>query len=1660
MNNLPTLIELFAEQVQKTPAATAIVCGSEQVTFQELHTKLIQIASLLQQYDVAEGDRVALYLPRNIDLIAAMLAIMHLGAIYVPLDQSYPEKRNQIIIQNSAAKLVLFQEQKLDTDILQVEVSSDDVESNPIASEPRAKANDIAYLIYTSGSTGTPKGVQISHANVCYMLNWAASLVSAELRSGMLASTSICFDLSVFEIFLPLTHGGSVYLVNNILDVMAADFNLPIKLINTVPSAIQELIYANAIPGSVAMVCLAGEALKQETVNALYANANIKQVYNLYAPSETTTYSTCHLCEKDQAEPMVPIGKAIPGTKLLILNDNLNPLPPLVKGEIYILGSGVTRGYYNNPAETEKKFIQHQVGDKTITLYKTGDLAKVNSKGILEYCGRVDNQIKIRGYRVELSEIETSILQQPAIDDVIVINKSDSTGSNQLIAFYKSEHDNIAGTLKSQLSSELPKHLIPAKFIQLEKFPQTLNGKVDRNALLNLASQQDNLGADSGEELTSLESSIAKLWSDVLDVSVENNQADFFELGGHSLLAARLASRIHTQFKILIDLKDVFCHQVLQDLAKFVDEQVAAGELITESMDTQIQPGITYPLSFAQQRLWFLEQVEKGKPISNIPIAIRINGDLNIAALKTAVQTIIARHSALRTKYVAQDGVPQQIIRSGYEIEIEQTQLDNAALLDSVLLNEAHRPFDLENDLLIRLKLIMLNSSEQVLMITQHHIASDAWSLSIFIRELSELYNAELSKREVNLGDDYLQYAAYSLMQNKHKLKQDQFDYWEEKLHNCPELTNFPTDHPREPVQSYVGAMEYFQLPEDLQAKLKSLAKANKVTLFPVLYSCFQILLQRYTNTDDLCTGILSANRDLEQVENSIGFFVNSLPIRIDFSNLASFKELLNYTQTNVLEALAHQNVPFDQLVEHLNVTRHPSHHPLFQVLFTLQNALEGELQLDGVELEEIEFDRKISKFDLTMMFVENNSKLKGIVEYSTGLFKPETIRTMIQHYINIMTCICDNPEIELSQVSLLDRQTSNQIMNDWNATKFSIPTDQSVISLFEQQVESTPNSIAVFTDSESLTYTDLNSRANQLAHSLTNYGVTSDMPVAVVLDRSIDAIISLLAILKLGAYYVPLDPATPEQRLSLIFEDAEIMFVVTNTAYADLIPSGMIFPICIDDASNSTSNLPQTNLNTETKADDLIYMMYTSGSTGKPKGVLTPNIGVVRLVKNTNYVSITPDDVFLQVSPLAFDGSTFEIWGALLNGASVCLLSPGVPQLSELANKLEKHNVSILFITTQLFNALTEHYLHIIVKLKYLLFGGEIASIDHVNKFIAQNSGCTLCNVYGPTETTTYATYYPITSIVPKDSILPIGKPIGNTQVYLLDENLQLVPPGIAGEIYIGGLGLAHGYLNRDDLTAEKFIQSPFNSSERLYRSGDLGNLRPDGNVEFLRRVDSQVKLRGYRIELEEVEKQLREIGEVLDAVVVLKQQPQPRLIAYLKTHLSHDEVNQKVIPEIKTKLPDYMVPSGFMILEQFPLNNNGKVDHKKLPEVEMMTTVNQASQAEHASQLHQTITDIWQQTLGHTNFSHQDNYFEVGGNSLALVHAAELFAKNLSGAGFTTIPSITDLFQYTTIQQLADFIGSASNNQDSDQAQDYASLRKNRRSRRRANLQESAEN
>ena len=1545
--------ELFEAQAEKTPDAVALVFEQQQVTYRELNTRANQLAHYLQSMGVGPEVLVGICLERSMEMVVGMLGILKVGGAYLPLDPEYPKERLAFMVEDAQVRVVVSQlsikERLPETGVLCLDCEDERL-SQLDTRNPRSGVGqgNLAYVIYTSGSTGKPKGVAIEHNSVMALMAWSKKVFTLEELNGVLASTSISFDLSVFEIFLPLTVGGRIILVENALQLANIDGEIKVTLVNTVPSVISELVNMKNIPASVQVVNLAGEALKNKLVQKIYQFDSVKKVYNLYGPSEDTTYSTFALMKKEGKDVPV-IGHPIDNTQIFILDNSCRPVPVGIPGELCIGGTGLARGYFNRPELTAERFISNPFSDAGTRLYKSGDLARFLPDGNIEFLGRIDNQVKIRGFRIELGEIESVLGQHPSVQDNTVLVRDASATDKRIVAYIVSDQNFDTKELRAYLKIILPDYMIPSAFVTIEKLPLTPNGKIDRTALLRLPVDSSLSEESYVAPSTPVEELVAENWVEILGVERVGIHDNFFDLGGHSLLATQAISRVRSVFQVDLPLRYLFENPTLEAFAGGILTRNARIE--TEDLKSVERPG-NFPLSFAQERLWFLDRLVPDSPFYNISVSLFITGSLQVKILEKTFKELVRRHEALRTSFISNDdGKPSQIIDPGLTIEMpildlqSLTNQEKMAEVKRVAKEDEEKVFDLTKAPLMRITLLKLSGEEHVLLMSMHHIISDGWSIGVLNREITILYKAYSAGKEPSLPELEIQYVDFSVWQRRWFSKgiyEAQLEFWKKQLSDLP-LLDLPTDKPRPAIATYHGAVESIDIPVELTKTLKKISLKSGSSLFMTLLSGIMVVFNRYTGQEDIVLGSPIANRVRKELEPLIGFFVNTLALRCDLSGNPRFSDLLSRVRQTTLDAYENQDLPFEHLVDELQPERDMSRNPLVQVSFALQNAPMKEIDFDELTIKPLETETLMVRFDMEFHLFEVQEAMKGFLLYNTDLFESSTIVRLLSHFLNLLKDVGNDPEKKISDYAILAPAERRKLLVDWNyaGTKNlsdELTSDRCIHQMFEEQVERFSGRPAIVMGGDNptgyeLTYRELNEKVNQLAHYLKKEGIKPEIMVGICLERSLDMIISILGILKAGGAYVPLDPVIPEDRLRFIIDDTEIPILITKEKLVQSLEPGKVkLRINLDSDWNRISRESKEDPISTVCPANTAYVIYTSGSTGRPKGVLTTHSNVVRLFHQTqDWYHFNENDIWSLFHSYTFDFSVWEIWGALLFGGKLAIVPFMVSRSpEEFYRFIHKEGVTVLNQTPSAFQQLSlfEESLKEPedLKLRLIIFGGEALDIQSLKPWFQRHGDQSpqLVNMYGITETTVHVSYRPLTMKDTDSRSSMIGLTIPDLQVYLLDRHYNPVPIGVVGELYVGGSGLSRGYLKASALTADRFIPNPFSEEDglqkkegsRIYKTGDIARYRSGseghpGDIEYLGRADNQVKIRGFRIEPGEIEALLTRHTMVQNSIVIDQEDSMSNkcLVAYvipdsqeMEVQIESEEWQENLVSDWKT--------------------------------------------------------------------------------------------------------------------------------------------------------------
>ncbi len=1614
VDNITRLIE---EQAERTPHSIALSFEDDHLTYRELNDRADLLAQHLRARGIGPEAIVALLLERSLELVVSLLAILKAGGAYLPLDPEYPAERIAFMLADSGAQLLLTEQQFfaalpssappalcLDTE-WPAQAGDGARSSTSGASTPlqRASAGNLAYLIYTSGSTGRPKGVMLTHGSLFNHMLWMQQHFALTNEDVVLQKTPLSFDASVWEFWLPLLCGARLALARSGGHRDAAYMVEEIKrqavtTLQVVPTQLRMLEEEGLRGcGSLRRVFCGGEALSAELVAGCREQVPSAEVVNLYGPTEATidaTYWRSQSRDADESGAVIPIGRPIANTRAYVLDERMEIVPEGVAGELYIGGAGLARGYVREAELTAERFVPDNLsGEAGARLYRTGDLVRYLPAGELEFLGRIDHQVKVRGFRIEPGEVETKLARCAGVRESAVVAREDTHGNLRLVAYVVPQEDAAltVGELRRSLSRALPEYMLPSLFVMLDELPCTPNGKLDRRALPEpdpLSSEPETGYAAPRDHI---EEMLADIWAAVLGVERVGIHDNFFELGGHSLLAAQAMSRVQKAFQTVLPLRLLFESPTI---AAFAEQMNAMREADSVVEPPPLRPASRegkLPLSFAQQRLWFLDQLEPGSRAYNMPGAVRISGTLDETALLRALSEIVRRHESLRTSFPLVDGEPVQAIAPPAPLRLPLIDLRDLPLsrrddeLEEIIAREARRPFELAQGPLLRLQLIRQDDDEYVLLVTMHHIISDGWSLDIFLRELGTLYRVYREGGESPLIDLKIQYADFAVWQREWlqgETLESLLAFWKRQLSGTPPVLELPLDHPRPPVRTYHGAKETITLPASLADDLRALGRDEGATLFMTLASAFKILLYRYSGQPEITVGTPSANRNQAEIEELVGFLVNTLVLRTHLSAETTFRDLLGRVRETVIDACTQQDLPFEKLVEELQPDRDVGRTPLFQIMLAQQKALTPVLESAGASFRPMEVETSTAKFDLTLNIAEAEQELRLTLEYSTDLFEAATISRMLGHLRKLLEGIVADPGRCISELPLLTEAEEQQLLVEWNDTGREYPPDEFPYGMFEQQAQRTPDAIAVICGRERLTYSELDARANQLAHLLRDMGVGPETLVGIYMERRVEMLLGILGVHKAGAAYVPIDRTYPRERVKLMLEDANVLVLLTQEALLGSLPENDALTICLDRDWGMVSAQSSESFKSGVLPDNLSHLIYTSGSTGRPKGVAITHRSTATMLRWAQEV-YRPEQLrgVLASTSISFDLSVFEMFLPLSAGGQIILADNAL----ELPVLPASGEVTLVNTVPSAMAELVRSG-GVPDSVKTVNLAGEALKAELVRQVYERTQATQVWNLYGPSEDTTYSTF----ALVPSgpDSTVLIGRPIACTRAFVLDARLRPVPVGVTGELYLGGGGLARGYLARPELTAERFIPDPFatEAGGRLYRTGDLVRYLPDGNLEYLGRLDHQVKIRGFRIELGEIETTLGQHPAVRDAVVLAREDTpgDQRIVAYLVPRSEHAPGSEDLRRLLREKLPSFMLPSAFVILDALPMTPNGKVDRKALPPPEQTRPELEESFIEPRNSAEEAIANIWAEVLQIERVGVYDNFFSLGGHSL----------------------------------------------------------------------------
>ncbi|MCY9248299.1 non-ribosomal peptide synthetase, partial [Bacillus haynesii] len=1601
------LHELFTGQVKHGPDRIALKHHDEVMTYQELDEKSNQVARFLIGKGVERGDYIGVIGKRSLGTIVNLLAVLKTGAAYIPLDPDYPEERKAYIQSKSNCKFFISYDVY---DKAHIERFS----KAPV--DRKVDLDDMAYVIFTSGSTGKPKGVQITHgaaANTILDINEKFNVTEQDNIMGI---SSLCFDLSVYDVFGALSSGASLVIIDDQRDVFSLKETVEkerITIWNSVPAIMgmtADVYLDNELNHHLRLILLSGDWIPLQlpaTIKKTFKNA---EVISLGGATEGSIWSIYYPIQKVEEDwKSIPYGKPLANQKIYVLNQNKQLCPVGVEGELYIGGAGVASGYIHDQEKTDHSFIQHQ---ELGYIYKTGDYGVLKEDGYVEFLGRKDSQVKIRGYRVEMGEIENTLLSHHEITKASVIDYTSPDGIKNLYAFVVAENAISQLDVKEFLQKTLPDYMIPAKFVQIDEIPLTVNGKVDKRTLHDLAEQQT---ADEGQRGGSMlpenetQAMLLEIWKDIFGLDSVNLDVSYYEIGGDSLKAISIITEINKRMNVEMPISEIFKNDTIIALDHYLKNREESD------MEHPIQKAREkeyYRTSPAQQRMYMLSMLENERGAYHIPMALLVEGRINVIQLENALKTFLQRHEILRTGFEIQNNELIQKIYENVEFRLEYECLD-ASITDQHALmeitsrycKESIKPFDLSRPPLMRAKLIKIDDIRHILVMNFHHIISDGVSQGILMNEILELYSNE-PLPEVSV--QYKDYVEWNHTFNQSDAMKKQEAYWLDVYRDIPSKLDFPYDYKRHHIDTFEGSSVFLEMGQELSDHIRKLAKHTGTTLYTVMLSAYYVLLNKYTNQTDIVVGTAAAGRLHPDLQDVFGVFVNTLALRNEVDTSNSFKEFLQQTKERTIAAFDNSEYPFDDLIRKLNGVRESNRNPLFDTMFVLEDARMFTKQKGDVKLSPIIFELDNAKFDMIFNVLDFEQKIVLNIEYSTSLFKEETIQKIAEDYFRILEEVSENRDVALYQIDMISSQEKRTLLESFNHTKTAYPKGKAIHQLFEEQAKRIPDHTAVVFEDQKLTYRQLNEKANQVARHLREKGVKPDTLVGIMMERSSDMITAILGVLKAGGAYLPIDPEYPLERMRYMAFDSQVKVIISDVPLAKGLTAESIELIHMDDeriAEQDRSDIDNVN-----QSGDLAYVIYTSGSTGKPKGVMIEHQSLINLCRwHQSCFEVGQNDNSSIYASISFDAFVWELFPYITAGATVHVLNQETRLDVEKLNRyFHDHHITISFLPTPVceqFTALDNH------SLRTLLTGG-----DKLNVF--KEKSYQIVNNYGPTENTVVATSFPIDKSYQN---IPIGKPIDNVKVYILNKDLQLCPLGASGELCIAGEGLARGYVNRPELTREKFIENPFVPGERMYRTGDLAKMLPDGNIQFLGRVDQQVKIRGYRIEPGEIENQLLKYEKIEEAAVIAREDGDhdPYLCAYVKAKKEVEP--EKIRAFLKKSLPDYMIPQHFVQLDRLPLTVNGKVDKKSFPVPERSAAMDRRYEAPR-DQMEEKLVSIWEEALGINKVGINSNFFEVGGHSLKAAALVSTIHKELN----VKLP-LRKIFETPTIKGLREYIGAA---------------------------------
>ncbi|MGW8444292.1 amino acid adenylation domain-containing protein [Paenibacillus sp. S33] len=1607
-----TVQKLFEQQAKAVPEKVAVTYENVAFTYRELNERSNRLARTLRTNGVQSGHLVGLMVERSVEMIIGILAILKSGGAYVPLDPDYPENRIQYMLKDSGISVILIQEHlkekiAFEGKVLALEDKdsySEDQSNLELVNSPQ----DIAYVIYTSGTTGTPKGILTTHENIIRVVS-RTNYIDFQEGDHILQLSNYAFDGSTFDIFGSLLNGSKLTLIgkDTLLDIKKLAYQIRDKQITVVfiTTALFNMLIDQDVDCFVHVrkVLFGGERASVEHTKKALKELGPHKLIQVYGPTESTVFATYYeVNEIDDTDVHIPIGKPISQTQVYVLSKKGELQPLGVPGELWIGGKGLAHGYLNRPELNNEKFVTGLLNSNE-RLYRTGDLVRWLPKGNLEFLGRIDQQVKIRGHRIELGEIEAQLLKISGIQKALVTTVENEHGEKEVCAYLETEQPFTIGELRATLGVQLPAFMIPAYFIRLESFPLTLNGKID---LKSLPHPKNNIwtGAEYQAPETVIEERLVQIWKELLGIENIGVKDNFFELGGQSLKASSMVTKIYQHLGVDLSLKQIFQYPTIKEIANWIADKQGNFEPIPLAEERS-----SYPLSSAQKRLYALSLLSNHDLSYNMPAVFSVEGPLNRNDLQQALNKLIQRHESLRTSFVNTNEGPIQRVNPVVQFLIEyfeSTEEDCQKVIQNFI-----RAFDLKMAPLLRVGLIEITSEHHLLMFDMHHIISDGVSMENILKEITLLLEGE------NLPVLHIQYKDYAVWQQD-KVQQErmkkQETYWINTFSNEMQTYELPTDYNRPNVRDFSGNLLEFTLDPFTSEKLRQITAESGTTLYMILLTSYFIFLYKYTDQEDITIGTPVAGRTHPDLDHLIGMFVNTLALRSYPAGHKTFMQFLQEVRETVLLAFENQEYPLETLVEKLELSRDLSRNPLFDTMFTLQTASSQEAQIPGWNLSAYPIEHKVAKFDLSFHANVETSTIRFSIEYATSLFKQGTIQRMGLHFQNIIRSITQDVQIILSDINILTADEEEKIWKTYNTPKIEFMDNKTIHGLFEEQVSLVPNKVAVVCEKTHLTYRELDERSSRLANYLHQEGVKKEEIIGLMTERSVEMIIGMLAILKVGGGYLPIDPELPKDRIHYMLNDSGASLLLTTHNLTEKATFDGKFIYLDEEKIYMEQDL---HIEFEVFPSNLAYVIYTSGTTGKPKGVMLEHRGICNLKSlYTNTLQITEQDRIVQFSNFSFDACTWEISQALFSGATLYIPRKNtILDAERFTDYLIENNITVATLPPSYAVHLNPER---IVSLTKLITAGSSTSLEFIKKWANRVQ---YFNAYGPTEDSVCSTVWSVPSFQNFDSIqaVSIGKPIQNHQAFILNRDNQLQPVGIPGELCIAGVGLARGYLNLEDLTAQKFVVHPLNAQMRLYKTGDLAKWMPNGKIEYLGRIDHQVKIRGFRIEIGEVENRLANIEGIQDVIVITRQDVRDdnQLYAY---YVASKQFEIEVLKsELAKVLPEYMIPSYFVKLEKMPLTTNGKIDRKALPIPDLGLAFARTYIAPRNTMEH-LLASIWQHVLGVERIGIEDHFFDLGGDSIKAIQVS----SRLFEAGYRF--EIRDLFKNPTIKQLAGHIQS----------------------------------